>query len=247
YPRLYRDRKTRPDRLLNRTVNFGDHAASGITTANIIRAAWALVVSCYAGGRNVVFGSVTAGRTSDVQDIDRVAAPTLATVPLAFRLDPAQPVSAFLQQVQDDAARMMPFEQAGIQNLKTMCGSPGAGEYTSLLVVHPDQPDPFASFAESLGHAVQAQDDSLARPEFHSDPVTVDCFLKPRGADLCVSYDSAQVSPAQMSHVLAVFELVLSQFCAVASARSPDVPLEHVGLLPGSHLATIRGWNGAVP
>ncbi|KAK2052478.1 hypothetical protein LY76DRAFT_494805, partial [Colletotrichum caudatum] len=82
--------------------------------ANIIRAAWALVVSCYSGGQNVIFGSVTAGRTSDIQDIGRVAAPTLATVPLTFHVDPEQPVSAFLQQVQNDAAHMMPFEQAGI-------------------------------------------------------------------------------------------------------------------------------------
>ncbi|WYZ44551.1 hypothetical protein EsH8_VII_000987 [Colletotrichum jinshuiense] len=247
YPRPCQNRKTRPDRLLNYSLNIGYHASSGITTANIIRAAWALVVSCYSGAQNVVFGSVTAGRTLAIQDIDRVAAPTLATVPLTFQVHPDQFVLAFLKQVQNDAAHMMSFEQVGIQNLKTMCGSPRAGEYTSLLVIHPDQPDPFARFVESLDDTIQAHDDSIARSEFHSDPITIDCFLKSQGADLCVAYDSVQVSPAQMSHIMPVFELVLSQFCAVASAQKSDMLLRDVSLLPKSHLTTIMDWNASVP
>jgi hypothetical protein len=94
-----------------RTMNYSLQtpvATGKITTAALLRAAWALVVSSHTGG-DVVFGTVLTGRTAPVQGIFDMLAPTITTVPIRIRADKTRPVSEYLAAVQEQAVSMMSF------------------------------------------------------------------------------------------------------------------------------------------
>ncbi|TDZ14414.1 D-lysergyl-peptide-synthetase subunit 1 [Colletotrichum orbiculare MAFF 240422] len=66
-----------------------DLEVPGIAAANLFKAAWALVVVCEAGTRDVVFAEVLADRYSPPIDVDqeRVRGPCVNTNPVRAKLD----------------------------------------------------------------------------------------------------------------------------------------------------------------
>ncbi|PHH63093.1 hypothetical protein CDD81_6338 [Ophiocordyceps australis] len=56
-----------------------------VTASTLIRAAWAFVVGCMTDSDDVVFGATVSGRSAPVAGLDRMAAPTIATLPLRLR------------------------------------------------------------------------------------------------------------------------------------------------------------------
>jgi len=102
------------------TCRFPARLATGkITTAALLRAAWALVISSHTGG-DVVFGTVLAGRTAPVQGILDMLAPTITTVPVRIRADKTRPVSEYLAAVQEQAVSMMPFGKSARRQISQL-------------------------------------------------------------------------------------------------------------------------------
>lgn len=247
---------SKPDTVLNHTISFPSNVCKGqslggITLANVIKAGWALVLHCYSGSNDVVYGCISTGRTAPITNIERIAGPTLATIPVRARIDPSQTALSFLQSVQTDTARSMSFEQMGLQNMRKACSSPEDTDFNSLLVIHPDDTDPAAKFATSLG-IVDVEDDSATRADFHTHPLTVDCYMQGSdGAGLRVSYDSGTTRPFLMECIVEVFDQVLGQLCSVALAGSdPDsnsdlsrTTLQDLDCVPASHRSRIWDWN----
>ncbi|KAH6699978.1 hypothetical protein BKA61DRAFT_582816 [Leptodontidium sp. MPI-SDFR-AT-0119] len=109
-----------------------------ITVASLIRAAWALTASAAVtpGGTSdpadIVFGMTVSGRSATMAEIEEVAGPTIATVPVRIQINAAQSVSAFLQRVQSQSVDMIPYEQTGLQNIRGMSDGP-TGHVNSKL------------------------------------------------------------------------------------------------------------------
>jgi len=93
------------------TVVFKARAPSTtgmVTSATLLRAAWALVVSSHTA-TDVVFGAVLTGRTAPVRGIFDMLGPTITTVPIRICVDRAQSVVEFLDDLQKKAVAMMPY------------------------------------------------------------------------------------------------------------------------------------------
>ncbi|KAH8902238.1 acetyl-CoA synthetase-like protein, partial [Coniochaeta sp. PMI_546] len=126
--------------VLESKIAFRRSPGSSITSATVLRAAWALVLARYCDSDDVTFGAAVSGRQIPVSGVERMTGPTVATVPVRLRLDRQQQVGEFMRAIQDQAADMIQYEQIGLQNIAKL--SPDAKEacdFSTLMVVQPAQ------------------------------------------------------------------------------------------------------------
>jgi amino acid adenylation domain-containing protein len=70
------------------------------TASTIVRAAWSILTSRYCCSEDVLFGSVVSGRQAPVPGIERLIAPTIATVPVRVKIQKDQNLATLLQDIQ---------------------------------------------------------------------------------------------------------------------------------------------------
>ncbi|KAL3480508.1 hypothetical protein BJX99DRAFT_244256 [Aspergillus californicus] len=93
-------------------------ARSQGTMATHIRLAWALVLSHYTRLNDVLFGATVTGRGAHLPGVETLSGPTIATVPVRIKLDMSQTAATALGQVQQQLIDLIPYEQAGLQNIR---------------------------------------------------------------------------------------------------------------------------------
>ncbi|GAW24453.1 hypothetical protein ANO14919_140370 [Xylariales sp. No.14919] len=93
---------------------------SPFTLSTIVRLARATVISVYARSDEVVFGATVAGRSVPVPGIEDMTGPTIATVLIRVKIDPFQHINGALEDIRASGVRMIPFEQAGLQLIRTL-------------------------------------------------------------------------------------------------------------------------------
>ncbi|KAI4100225.1 MAG: hypothetical protein L6R37_005597 [Teloschistes peruensis] len=112
---------------------------SQVTSATLIRAAWALTVSAYSNSDDVVFGETVTGR--DVPGTLELAGPTLATIPVRVQKGNLT-VTGFLRQLQDDFSKTMQYQHMGIQRIKRLnTDTAAACGFQNLIAINSEPPN----------------------------------------------------------------------------------------------------------
>jgi hypothetical protein len=91
-----------------------------ITTATIIKAAWACTLARIASKSDVVFGHVISGRNSDI-DFANVVGPCLNTVPVRVVYKAGWSVLDLFSYIQDQQIANMPYESLGFREITRHC------------------------------------------------------------------------------------------------------------------------------
>lgn len=184
-----------------------DRHGSGVTRSTLIRAAWAILMNEYHEGCNdVIYGLTTSGRNADVLGIGEMMAPTITTVPFRVRINPDESVNAFLHRLQTQAINMIPFEQAGLQNISKLnheCRL--ACEFQHALVIQPDQKN-------STGEVLPGVT-SIQATELHTYALTVQCIMGADHIKIQIEFDNSLISLFQVEHICSQFETILTQLC----------------------------------
>jgi amino acid adenylation domain-containing protein len=108
----------------------------GITLGSVIESAWALVLAAASGERDVVFGSTVSGRGVDVAGIEDVVGMLINVVPVRARIDPDEPLAAWLTSRHAAALVRRGHEHAAPADLQAWSGVPmSVPLYDSLVVV----------------------------------------------------------------------------------------------------------------
>ncbi|KAL0938514.1 nonribosomal peptide [Colletotrichum truncatum] len=95
----------------------------GITTANLLKAAWALVMGLEAGTQDVVFAELLANRYSPSNDIDHenVRGPCLNTNPVRAQFDSNMTFVAVAARLQEQSLAAAPFAYLGYRTIQKDC------------------------------------------------------------------------------------------------------------------------------
>ncbi|KAK8040911.1 hypothetical protein PG994_013918 [Apiospora phragmitis] len=193
-----------------------------------VHGAWALTLSQYQGS-DVVFG---AGLPT--YDRDPKSGSTLSVVPQRVTIDTLDAsISDFFRGVQTQIATMINYSHYGIDDIKTIdehCAA--ACAFQSLIIVNPPS----------------GRGDDIEHSPIH---VVRDYALvlevTPQGEDgslsVAVGYDPVAFELIQVERLLAHFEHVLQQTCAM----NPDTSLKEIDHVPSSHWEELKVWNGNVP
>ncbi|KAB5511354.1 non-ribosomal peptide synthetase [Coniochaeta sp. 2T2.1] len=220
-----------------RKIPFARPRTAEATTATYIRAAWAVILSIYAGSDDVVFGEVLSGRDVPVTGIEDLVGPTLTSVPRRIRVDRDLPVGQALAHIQGQLNDVIPHQFAGLQHIKTLSSSAAAAcDFQNLLVI--DQADELTD-ADSLWRNMTS---SKQGADFFNYPLNVTCTVGdgPDGLELHAMFDGCVIAAWQVVRMLGQFEKVLSSL--VASDRQQD-KMGNIDLLTVEDKAALRQWN----
>lgn len=114
-----------------------------ITTANLLTAAWALVLARRTGKTDVTFGAVTSGRLLDMSDAENVVGPCYQLSPTRVPIEDQQTALDLLRFVQKQAAESAAYDFVGfdkLAKLQEVSWETGAMSFDSI-VHHQDWDD----------------------------------------------------------------------------------------------------------
>lgn len=123
-----------------------------ITTANLLTAAWALVLARCVGNTDVTFGSVTSGRSIDLPNVENVMGPCYQLTPVRVPFQPQWTAIDLLQFVQRQSAESAAHDFLGFKRISQQCtqwsSSSSETQFFDSIVHHQDFEDfdtmPFA-------------------------------------------------------------------------------------------------------
>ncbi|TYR63265.1 non-ribosomal peptide synthetase [Streptomyces parvus] len=118
------------------TVSVTDAARSGRWTLNTLaQAAWAMLLGRYGGERDVVFGTVDAGRPASLTGVEDMVGLFMNTLPVRVRLDDAERVADCLDRLQRDQAEAREYGHSPLVSVQRWSDvPPNEPLFESLLV-----------------------------------------------------------------------------------------------------------------
>ncbi|KAJ1930257.1 hypothetical protein IWQ60_000438, partial [Tieghemiomyces parasiticus] len=173
----------------------------GVTLSTLLKAAYALVLAHYLNRDDFVIGFVVSGRNLDVADIDTVVGPCLNTVPLRFRLTD-QPIGQWLQQLQADATKMIPFEHTSLAKVKAWCSPIPASTLFHVL-------GGFENFPQGSHQAGDMTLELVRLHEFTEYPLTLDFVDGPHAVGVKCFYARMFSSEANIAELVQQVSSVL--------------------------------------
>ncbi|KAM0582744.1 hypothetical protein ACHAP6_008640 [Verticillium nonalfalfae] len=230
------------DALVERTcMSLPRNLESGVTVADALRASWALAVNRQTGVDDVVFGMTFSGRNVQIDRIEELVGPTIATVPVRVRIPQDSTVSDYLATVRDQSAAMMPYEQTGMHQIATISpDSQRACNFQTLLVVQPAEGG-YESHGESQLGTWQ---NNIKTREFTTYAITIVCQLgKSGGFKIGCAFDPRVVAMWRMERILDHFVATTRRLLEA----QPHVTLVAISELPQADLEDIWAWNDKVP
>ncbi|GLA09580.1 nonribosomal peptide synthase [Aspergillus niger] len=243
----------RADEVLQHQISGLRWPRNGITAATVVRAAWAILLAHYtkADAPDVVFGATVTGRQGAVAGVERMAGPTIATVPVRVAWSWGEDIQVLLQRVQTQANSMTAYEHMGLQHIRRISADTQQGcQFQTLLVIQPPAHGSGANGTSlfSKGPRLDATGDEYARKLKIFNPYTilVECGLGVDGVQVRVSYDSKVVPKVQVQRLAGHLEHLLRELCLDRTGR---ISVEEVGglLLGPEDRRQLQAWNGKVP
>ncbi|KII16755.1 non-ribosomal peptide synthetase [Phaeobacter sp. S60] len=203
-----------------------ENDAGPATLANMIHAAWGLLVARWSGRESAVFGVTRSGRYL-LEGCGRTVGCLINTVPLHLHLSGATTVDGLLSALRRDAVALRPHEQASLADMRRWCGLPGSVPLFDTMVMF--ERDSLNARMRSLG----GKDDSpwtQRRVELREEgamPLTLAVYGDEQPL-LMLEYDPEVLPASQVAHMLDH----LCQLLQSLATAPADMALRDLEMLP---------------
>ncbi|KAF2667089.1 nonribosomal siderophore peptide synthase Sid2 [Microthyrium microscopicum] len=234
----------RPDVRLKKTFILQPSSESTISTATILRGAWALISSQLTGADSVIIGETLTGRSISIPEPGEIEGPMITTVPVKISVDPAISCSHYLHNIHTEAITRIPHEHTGLQYIRRLSSDLQlACEIKTGFVIQPFEP---ASDDEIIPSSniflAKGGDPAEEAIEFNSYPLMIACALRSTDIVVHASFDSGLISVKSMERILDKFEIATQQLLG-----SHDSLIHDVSLMSHADLSQIWSWNAIPP
>lgn len=164
---------------------------NGLTLNTAIQFAWAVVLSRLTGRRDVVFGTIVAGRPDAFEGVDSMIGLFINTIPVTVRLDPSQTVTEQCVRLQRESAVM---RDVGFLSLSTIHRAVGAAALFDTLLVFENAP--VGSATETVTTADGVRFVPVTMESLTHYPLTVVCYLLDGTLEIII-----EALPAALPHL----------------------------------------------
>lgn len=236
--------QVRPNKSIQKdlTVKW-DKLQVNATASTMLLAAWSMVTMQYTSSPDVIFGLTLSGRQAAVPQIEQIAGPTIATVPLRVQVQNNERVDKFLSALQAQVVDVGQYEQTGLQRIQKI--SPEANQacqFQSIVVVQPEE-------REQLGEllfdgAFEPEDETADAGSFDSYAINLICSLRGDGVQLSLIYDDKVIDQDRADGLMGQLAQILRQLTLQTNLQRPLNELYTTQL---AHLHKIWTWNADVP
>ncbi|RHZ60208.1 nonribosomal peptide synthase Pes1 [Aspergillus thermomutatus] len=215
-------------------------AASGVdlTIPELIRAAWAIVVSAHTGSSDVCFGETLMGRNIDLAGVTDIAGPVLTTVPTRIQVENELPITQYLENVHHLTTAMLPHQHSGLQRIRKLnSDTASACEFQNLLVIQTGE----GQLNESLWVAEHNQ----TSKDFFTHPLVVECKVATSEVSILMHHDEIVLNSWQTEKLVGQFSFVLEQLLSIN--KSETRKLSELEIFSPSDRNEVALWNKRQP
>jgi amino acid adenylation domain-containing protein/non-ribosomal peptide synthase protein (TIGR01720 family) len=213
----------------------GAARAHGLTLSTLVQGAWALLLSRYAGEREVVFGVTVSGRPADLPGVEEMVGVFINTLPVRVDVDASAPVAAWLGAVQRRQAEMREHEHTPLVQVQGWSGVPrGQPLFDSFYVF---ENYPFEEVPGADGRALRVR--QRAALEQSSYPLSLTALPGAAGLRLQLEHERRRVDDGAAARALAHLQVLLE-----GMAADPGRPVGTVEILPpAERRLVLETWN----
>jgi amino acid adenylation domain-containing protein len=180
-----------------------------LTPNTFVQGAWAVLLSRYAGVREVLFGVTVAGRPAELPQVEEILGLFINGLPLRVSVDPEQPVAEFLHGLLRQNLDLRQYEHTALPQIQAWCELPRGQELFQHLLTFENAPiDPvLRKRTGTFGFT------DVAVRTHTNYPITVmaipeDCL------HLRISYRKARFEAATVERMLRHFQTLLEDMIA---------------------------------
>ncbi|MEV5884236.1 non-ribosomal peptide synthase/polyketide synthase [Streptomyces sp. NPDC052020] len=208
---------------------------AGLTVNTVLQGAWALLLSRYGGGDDIVFGTTVSGRPAELPGVTSMVGVFINTLPTRARVDGRRRLLEWLGELQAAQSEARRHDFVSLAQLQTWSEVPGGTGLFDSIVVFENYP---------------FDGDALAR---HGLALTQERDLEPTNYPLSVvvapgdtlsvtlDYDPAAFDAATVEGLGAGLRTLLTEIAADPGRRLDDLPL----LAPAAGRALLDRFGGA--
>ncbi|MFD6285591.1 non-ribosomal peptide synthase/polyketide synthase [Streptomyces sp. NPDC060205] len=118
----------------------GTAQAAGLTVNTVLQGAWALLLSRYGGGDDVVFGTTVSGRPADLPGVTSMVGLFINTLPTRARIDGGRRLLEWLGELQAAQSESRRHDFVSLAQLQTWSEVPGGTPLFDSIVVFENYP-----------------------------------------------------------------------------------------------------------
>ncbi|PYI12597.1 non-ribosomal peptide synthetase [Aspergillus sclerotiicarbonarius CBS 121057] len=205
-----------------------------LTIPEMIRAAWAMVVSVHTGSGDVCFAETLMGRNIDMPGAMDIAGPALTTVPIRIAVDNELSITQYLHSVRQLTTTMMPHQHSGLQRIRKLSSDTAlACESQNLLVIQSEEGPSDTSIWEPKHN--------LTEGDFFTHPIVVECKVGESQVAVTLHHDELVFDSWQAQMLIEQFTFVLSQLFAISNSETRKV--RDLEVSSPSDKEEITSWN----
>ena len=123
-------------KTLKKNIKLPALTTRNITTATILKAAWASALAQLSGRSDIVFGNLISGRNVAVEGVESIVGPCLNILPVRITLDPTWTALDLLRRIQNQQVASMPFESLGFREIVQHCTDWPEWTYFPTMIQH---------------------------------------------------------------------------------------------------------------
>ncbi|MFD7712521.1 amino acid adenylation domain-containing protein [Streptomyces sp. NPDC059786] len=210
--------------------------SAGLTVNTVLQGAWALLLSRYGGGDDVVFGTTVSGRPADLPGVTSMVGVFINTLPTRARIDGRRRLLDWLGELQAAQSEARRHEFVSLAELQTWSDVPGGTPLFDSIVVFENYPFDADALAR---HGLAMEQERDVEPTNY--PLSV--VVAP-GDTLTVTldYDPAAFDAATVDGIGASLRTLLTEM-----ATDPDRDLAELPLLSrDAGRALVKRFSGPV-
>ena len=207
----------------------------GLTLNTLVQGAWALLLSCYSGAEDVLFGATVAGRPADLPGVETMVGLFLNTVPVRAQILPDLPLIAWLRRLQDHQAEVRQYEYSPLVEVQGWSAVPRGQPLFESLIVFENHP-----IGSAGGNANERPSLELRNPqgvERVNYPLTL-LASADAGLRIQINYDRRRFDSPTIVRVLGHLGALLAGFVA-----NPERRLVDLSLLTADEQRQLAEWN----
>ncbi|NML39910.1 non-ribosomal peptide synthase/polyketide synthase [Chitinophaga sp. G-6-1-13] len=133
----YRQELLELDEAATRNINRFAHRHR-ITPNTIIQGVWSYLLYRYTGRREVTFGITVSGRPEGLPGVEQAVGMYINTLPLCAVIDPAKPVTGWLQELQASQLQCREYQYTPLDDMQRWTGI--TGDWFDSLLVYENYP-----------------------------------------------------------------------------------------------------------
>ncbi|MDF3293283.1 non-ribosomal peptide synthetase [Streptomyces silvisoli] len=192
---------------------------AGLTVNTVLQGAWALLLSRYGGGDDVVFGTTVSGRPAELPGVTSMVGVFINTLPTRARIDGRREVLEWLRELQAAQSESRRHDFVSLAQMQTWSDVPGGTNLFDSIVVFENYPFDGGALAR---HGLSLEQERDLEPTNY--PLSV--VVAPGDTlSIALDYDPAAFDSQTVEGLGASLRTLLTRIATDPDRRLADLPL----------------------